>query len=187
MPNAPTDILAEAVSYDQINLTWTDNAGNEDGFVVEQKTNEIYGVIATVEANTYSSIISGLTELTEYTYRVRAINITGSSAYSNESSAITTANTTSVQNSESGRGCELTCYPNPFRETTQISYSIKKDCFVSLKVFDSTGRKLNTIVHEKVPEGNHELIFDGSHLSGGTYYYILHAGDHLESGKFIRL
>ncbi len=187
MPNAPIDISAEAVSYDQINLTWTDSAGEKDGFIIEQKTTGIFAVIATTDASSSSLSISGLTELTEYTYRVRAINISGSSDYSNESSAITGANSTSVQNPESGRGCELTCYPNPFRETTHINYSIKKDCFVSIKLFDSTGRKLNTIVHEKMPEGKHVVLFDGSHLSEGTYFYILHAGDHLESGKFILL
>lgn len=187
MPGAPVDISAEAVSYDQIKLSWTDDAGEKDGFVIEQKTTGMFAVIATVDANSNSFLIGGLTELTEYTYRVRAINITGSSDYSNESSAITGANTTSVQNPESGRGIELLCHPNPFREKTRITYSIKKDCFVSLKVFDSTGRKLNTIVDEKMPEGTHVVIFEGSHLSEGTYFYMLRAGDHLESGKFIRL
>ena len=58
---------------------------------------------------------------------------------------------------------------------------------VSLKVYDMSGRELETLVYEKMHGGHHVILFDGSDLAGGTYFYILHAGDHVESGKFILL
>ena len=39
VPNAPTGLVATAVSSSQIDLTWTDNAGNETGFIVERSPN----------------------------------------------------------------------------------------------------------------------------------------------------
>ncbi len=187
LPNTPNHLTAEVISSSQINLSWTDHAEDEDGYIIEQKTTDSYALIDTVAADLTSFSNTDLIELTEYTYRVRAINITGSSDYSNEASAITGANSTSVYHSKSSRDLVINNYPNPFHSSTQIEYTIPASALVSLKVYDLSGREIRTLVHEKMPEGNHVILFDGSHLSGGTYFYILHAGDSVESGKFILL
>ena len=85
-PNAPSNLTATAVSTSQINLSWTDNSGNEDGFFIERCqgnncTN--FGQIAQVAANTSSYPNTGLSSNTFYRYRVRAFNSGGNSAYSN--------------------------------------------------------------------------------------------------------
>ena len=82
---------ADVISYSQIDLSWTDIAENEDGFIIEQKTTGSYSIIATVDANVTSFSCIDLTELTEYTYRVQAFNISGFSDYSNETTATTEA------------------------------------------------------------------------------------------------
>jgi hypothetical protein len=76
-------------------------------------------------------------------------------------------------------------YPNPFHETTDISYAIPVSCFVSLKLYDSSGRELSTLVHERKQSGRHTIPFNGSHLPQGTYYYRIIAGDYMETRKFV--
>jgi PKD repeat protein len=85
-PAAPSNLTASAVSAGQINLAWVDNAGNEDGFRIERCTGSgctNFAQLATVAANVRSYADTGLSRNTNYTYRVRAYNSSGSSAYSN--------------------------------------------------------------------------------------------------------
>jgi fibronectin type 3 domain-containing protein len=89
-PAAPSALTATAVSTSQINLAWSDNATNEQGFKIERSDNGVnFSQIATVEANvtTYSNM--GLQANRRYYYRVRAYNSAGNSAYSNTANAKT--------------------------------------------------------------------------------------------------
>ncbi|GAB4457519.1 MAG: hypothetical protein OHK0029_17450 [Armatimonadaceae bacterium] len=87
---APTNLVARAVSRSQINLTWTDNASDETGYVVERSTNgSSFTVIANLGANATSYASTGLSRRTTYYYRVRAVKSGVSSAYSNTASART--------------------------------------------------------------------------------------------------
>ena len=90
-PNAPSVLTATAVSGSQINLAWTDNSTNEDGFVIESKlsTGFTFSVLTTVGVNVTSYSNTGLMAVTGYDYRVRAYNAGGNSAYSNVASATT--------------------------------------------------------------------------------------------------
>jgi PKD repeat protein len=93
-PAAPSNLTASAVSSSQINLAWTDNSGDEDGFKIERCqgagcTN--FAQIATVGANVTTYSNTGLSASTTYRYRVRAHNASGDSPYSNEAEATTLA------------------------------------------------------------------------------------------------
>jgi titin len=90
-PAAPSGLAVTAVSNTQINLTWTDNSGNEDGFKIERKLTSgvTFSQIATVGAGITSYSSTGLSATTSYTYRVRAHNAGGHSGYSNQASATT--------------------------------------------------------------------------------------------------
>ena len=94
VPGAPTNLTATAISSSQINLAWTDNATNETGFKIERCQNagcSNFAEIATVGANVTTFSNTGLTASTSYSYRVRATNLGGDSAYSNTASATTQA------------------------------------------------------------------------------------------------
>lgn len=89
-PFAPSNLFAVAVSQTQINLTWDDNAGDENGFTIERKTAAgSFEQLLTIGANVKSYSDTGLVQGTEYFYRVRAYNGSGYSAYSNEFSSET--------------------------------------------------------------------------------------------------
>jgi hypothetical protein len=67
-----------------------DKANNEDGFKIERKVGGgTFTQIATVGANITTYSDTGLTRDTRYTYRVRAYNSVGNSAYSNPDNART--------------------------------------------------------------------------------------------------
>lgn len=93
-PLAPTGLTATAISASQINLSWTDASNNETGFVVERSTASGSGFasVATLGANVTSYSDAGLTNGAKYYYRVKAVNSVGSSAYTAEAGATTSAN-----------------------------------------------------------------------------------------------
>jgi len=83
-PLAPSEMLVVSASEEKIVLEWTDNSVNESGFVVERKVGEqgSWEVIAEVTGLTTEDT-EEYTDNTEISYRVRAFNAAGSSAYSN--------------------------------------------------------------------------------------------------------
>ena len=98
-PNAPTGLVATAVSSSQIDLSWQDNSDNEDGFRIYRSDTGAEGtfsLIATVGADveTYSDTDLGST----YYYRVRAFNAVGDSNYTEDSA-------TTPAPEDEGEGC----------------------------------------------------------------------------------
>lgn len=78
-------------------------------------------------------------------------------------------------------------YPNPFNPETSISYNLPQENFVSLKVFDLLGREVAVLKSEFQKQGKYNVVFDGSDLSSGIYFYVLRINDHMESRKMILL
>jgi len=87
-PDAPSDLTATA-NFDEINLTWTDNSGNEDGFEIERYLDSNLDFTDTVGFDITSYLDAGLIPLTSYSYKIRAYNTSGYSSYSNTASATT--------------------------------------------------------------------------------------------------
>ncbi len=91
-PSAPSNLAATTLSRSEIQLTWTPSPSGPtaSGFKIERsKSGGSYSQVATVGAGVASYRDSGLSKRTTYSYRVRAYNGAGNSAYSNTVSAKT--------------------------------------------------------------------------------------------------
>jgi hypothetical protein len=81
--------VAQAISSQQVNLTWTDNSGNETGFAIYRRSDGGDWVpIAVIGPNITQFVDNGVRPSITYTYRVQAINDLGTSGWSNEASVI---------------------------------------------------------------------------------------------------
>ncbi len=74
-------------------------------------------------------------------------------------------------------------YPNPFNPTTLIRFTLPEHNHVTLDVFDITGRKVQNLVNDALPSGQHSVSFDAAHLASGVYIYRLQAGSYTLTRK----
>lgn len=74
-------------------------------------------------------------------------------------------------------------YPNPFNPITTIRFYLNSDDFVSLRVYDISGKLVAELVNEYLRSGFHEKVFDGSNLSSGIYIYALQRGSKIFAKK----
>ncbi len=90
-PLSPTGLFANTVSSTQINLTWTDNSNNENGFKIywSEGATGLYKLYATVGPDTSSYKCTGLLPSTPYSFFVTAFNDYGSSNGTNRADATT--------------------------------------------------------------------------------------------------
>ncbi|MFC2085309.1 T9SS type A sorting domain-containing protein [Bacteroidota bacterium] len=63
--------------------------------------------------------------------------------------------------------------PNPFNPSTNITYSIASKSNVTLRVFNSLGQEVATLVNEIQGKGNYTVPFDARNLPSGIYFYQL--------------
>jgi hypothetical protein len=81
----------------------------------------------------------------------------------------------------------LRTYPNPFNVSTVASFELRVPSWVSLKVHDTAGRLVATLVDGWREAGTHDATFDGSGLASGLYFVRMEAGDFREIKKLVLL
>ena len=74
-------------------------------------------------------------------------------------------------------------YPNPFNPSTEISFGLPEDSFVTIKVFNVLGEEVKKILNKSLDAGKHKVSFDARHLSSGIYLYQLSAKSN-ETGSY---
>lgn len=75
--------------------------------------------------------------------------------------------------------------PNPFNPETEIKFDIPKKSFVTLLVYDITGKEISKLINEVKDAGSYSLRWDGKELSSGTYFYKITAGNFTSIKKMI--
>lgn len=91
-PAAPSGLSASAPEHDRVDLSWSDQSVDEDGFRIERHSDGSFALLASVAANVTGYTDSTVAASTAYTYRVRAYkNVGGESGYSNEAFTTTPA------------------------------------------------------------------------------------------------
>ena len=160
------------VNNGSVLLKWnTATEKNNKGFDIQRKQeNSSYENIAFVngagtstESHDYTYSDSKI-DNGNYTYRLRQVDYDGTVSYSNEVNVH--VNVPLVFGLEQN-------YPNPFNPTTEINYTVAKDGFVSLTVFNALGQEVVKLVDGNVKAGRHQVTFNASRLSSGVYFYRL--------------
>ena len=96
-PDAPTNLVATGIDGQHIRVSWKDNSTSETNFLVEQCLGQSctdFSEVARIDPQVNVYVAGSLTATTAYTFRVRALNDAGYSAYSNTAGAITTGGET---------------------------------------------------------------------------------------------
>lgn len=181
----PVELTSFAAASDKndVILTWdTATELNNQGFEIQRKiTGEfervgfVEGRGTTTEAQNYlfrdKDLLSG-----NYTYRLKQTDFDGSFAYSDE---------VEIEISQPNVFYLGQNYPNPFNPSTNIKYSIPADGNVTLKIYDILGEEVSTLVNEFQQAGTFDVVFDGSNLSSGVYYYQLTSGELTSTKKMM--
>ncbi len=75
--------------------------------------------------------------------------------------------------------------PNPFTDSTTISFYLPEEENVILEFFDNKVELIKEIPKQKYSAGRHEIIFRDENLMPGIYFYRFKAGNYIEVRKMV--
>ena len=83
-------------------------------------------------------------------------------------------------------------YPNPFNPTTNLSYELSADSYVTITVYDLLGNVVSNLVNTNQSSGYKSVQWNatnnqGEPVSAGVYLYKIKAGDFVDTKKMILL
>jgi len=180
------NLFTSSINKNNIRLNWqTGSEFNNLGFDIERSDNKnsefkkigfVTGFGNSNLSKNYSfedkNLVKG-----KYKYRLRQIDFNGNYRYYTLGQELIIGIPDGFSISQN--------YPNPFNPKTKIDYRIAKDSKVIIKLYDITGKEVNTLVNEYKPADYYSLEFDGSNLASGIYFYRIIAGDYLKQLKMI--
>jgi hypothetical protein len=76
-------------------------------------------------------------------------------------------------------------YPNPFNPATVIEYQLPKQSQVELKIYNSLGQLVKTIVNQTQDAGYYRVDFNASQFASGVYFYQIKANDFVATRKML--
>jgi acyl-[acyl carrier protein]--UDP-N-acetylglucosamine O-acyltransferase len=76
-------------------------------------------------------------------------------------------------------------YPNPFSLTTTIPFRVHVAGKVDLSIYETSGKREMTLIHEYLKPGEYQVILSVSILSNGIYYYGLLTGNDKQFKKLV--
>jgi len=179
--------FTSSVNLNSVKLNWsTSLEQNNSGFEIQRSDNDAAGPEAWKKAGFVNGAGNSGTQINyiyedknlssgKYKYRLKQIDFNGGYEYFmlTGEAVIGIPSSTELQQN----------YPNPFNPVTNISYRLSESGFVTLKVFDNSGREVKTLVNEYREAGYYKAVFDGSGLASGIYFYKLSADNFNQTKK----
>jgi hypothetical protein len=162
------------VNGNSVSLNWTTvTETNNLGFEIQRKSANndfitlgfVRGSGTTTEIKNYSFVDKNLPS-GNYSYRLKQVDFNGSYEYSNviEVSVLTPQEFSLEQN-----------FPNPFNPSTQITFNLRVDSDVQLKVFNLLGQEIATLINGRLSAGTQQVEFKADNLTSGVYFYRIDA------------
>jgi endonuclease I len=158
-------------------------SGESSSSVKPETSNEQWHRIAFVDGAGTSSIAHEYSytdrslSVGTYSFRLKQIDRDGRFEYSSEVT-VTMKNVPSLYSLEQN-------YPNPFNPSTTIRFTLAATEHVVLTVHNSLGQSVAIAVDGEMTAGSHEIQYDASALSSGTYFYRLTAGKYTATKSFV--
>ena len=76
-------------------------------------------------------------------------------------------------------------YPNPFNNSTAISFELETAGRVTVEIFDVLGRRAMTLMNDELPAGSHSVMMDARALASGIYFAQLRTPTQLKTLKLL--
>jgi len=161
IPDAPTNLAASAMDESTIQLDWTENSANETGYSVERSLSSGSGFsqVDVIPANTTAYTDNGLSDGTEYFYRVQAYNDNGYSSDSDEASATTAPKKPKAPS-------DLTFGPIT-TSSIQLNWTDKSNNEDGFEIFMSTGGPYSSVG----TTASNVAVFNHTGLSENSEYF----------------
>lgn len=177
--------LTASLNKQNVTLNWTTTLEeNNTGFEIERNTSGsgwikvgfVAGAGNSSSTKNYSFTVAGL-NTGAHKFRLKHIHSNGYYEYHNLNQNVVIG-IPQVYNLQQN-------YPNPFNPETIISYEIPNSGFVSLKIYDLSGREVRQLVSSIQPSGYYSIRFNSSGLSSGVYFYKLRAEGFTDAKKMV--
>lgn len=194
-PSAPQNLTVGSANNYPV-LSWTANSEPDlkNYQIYRQIDNGSMTYLATTTNNSYTDNSIVIVPMNRFYYKVKAIDLNdNNSEFSNQVSILGMLLKYNENNEkyEMAKSSEITDYilkqnyPNPFNPLTSISYQIPSDGSVSLKIFNSVGQEIKTLVNRFQAQGIYTVQFDASELPSGVYIYKLQSGNFSSTKKML--
>ena len=168
-----------------VKLNWsTVNEENNSGFDIERKSvagewtkiGNVAGNGTSTTGHNYSfedrNIATG-----NYNYRLKQIDYNGNFEYFSLSNEVIVGVPSKFELSQN--------YPNPFNPSTTINYQLANNSFVSLKIYDMSGKEVAALVNTMQTAGYYSVNFNALSLSSGMYFYTIKANDFVSTKRMM--
>lgn len=80
---------------------------------------------------------------------------------------------------------KVECYPNPFNNSSQISYRLNSSSNVKLTIYNAAGKEVRELVNQHQPAGWHGINFAANEINSGLLFYRLNSDNQVVSGKLL--
>ncbi len=181
--------FTSSVISNDVRLNWsTTYEINNSGFDIErsiikgQKSDEWIrvgnvsgkGTSAIVQNYSYTdrNVSSG-----KYTYRLKQIDFNGNFEYFNLNDEVNIGIPSKYELSQN--------YPNPFNPTTNLKYEIPEQGFVTLKIYNTSGMEVATLVSENKNAGYYSINYNATSLTSGVYFYTVSVNNFVATKKMM--
>ncbi len=78
-------------------------------------------------------------------------------------------------------------YPNPFNPVTTIRFDLNRHDYVTLKIYNTLGREITTLVDANLSPGTYKVPFNAKNLSSSIYFYTLTSSTYTSTRKMVLL
>lgn len=170
-------------------LSWfIPTGGNIAGYEVQYSDNPAFTNAVTQQVSGTNFTVNSALQHKPYYWRVRSKNANGDfSVYSSLASFVPASPTGVDETVIPSEFALYQNYPNPFNPATTIRFSVPRESFVTLKVYDNTGTLVSSLVNDTKPAGEHSVSFNASGLASGIYFYRLETEGSAIAKKMILL